>query len=622
MIPLFEAFPELKNRLPYVSLCELTARRRPRVTTPARGKHMKHAIRLTTIFLLLLTVALTSCGKTVSINDLSNRYIERWREFYPSRALAAGDVQAAFRFEDLAPEKIGKWLQFNREILSGLDGVGEFAALPLDDRIDARLLKRQILLELETWQQDKPHEQSASYYSELASQAVTHILARNQMNPSDTLKAVSNRLKGIVALCRTGLKNLKNGSPQQTEQSAEQLETTAEFYEKKLPEIAGIQQWLDEKNKENFKARAAEAARMIRQLASYIRKRVMPRMTLPDAMGKKNYNRKLKLYTDSSLTAGQMEQMALAEIEQVREIMAKSASKYWETTHPDTGKPAGPAGLMNHALEAMESHRAGNQQEFLEQFKALIQRAFAFVKEKEIATVTGKPTIYTALSPPHFAGAAVGGVYPSGPFQPEADTLFYLPTVPDSAPGNVKEGFYRSFNNHFNEMIITHEIVPGHYWHLKLAARHPRRVRALFGGDVFAEGWATLCEQITIEKGWGNNDPLTYLAHLRKRLENAVRAYTSVQVHCKGWNKAQLTAFAVERGLLAPQFAANLWDRVIFSPHQLTSYFLGYKTLDRLLKQEQKRPGKDFRLKNFCDTILNAGAMPMDLLPLVLRRRG
>lgn len=572
------------------------------------------------LILFMLTAIVINCGKTISISQLSDQYIEEWRMFYPSQALAAGDVRAAFRFEIMDKGAISKWLSVNREILSKLDEVGGFDTLPIEDRIDARLLKRQILQELETWERDKPHIQSANYYSGLISQAITHILARNQMPPQDTLEAVSNRLTNIRELCLSGIKNLNNGSPIRTRQSAAGLEKTADFYENKLPEIAIIQKWLEEKDTADFKRKASATADRIRQLAVHIRDKVLPTISLPDAMGQKNYNRKLKIYTDSSLTAAQLEKIADDEIETVRNLMAAAAGKYWQRSNPGQEKPTELKVLMNHALEAMESHRATGQQEFLDQFKTLIDKAEAFVKEREIATISGKRTIFTALSPAHFAGAAVGGVYPSGPFQPDADTLFYLPTVPDSAPEQVKEGFYRSFNNHFNEMIITHEIVPGHYWQLKLAAKHPRRVRSLYGGDVFAEGWATLCEQITLEEGWADNDLLTYLAHLRKRLENAVRAYTSVQVHCNGWNKEKLTQFAVERGLLAPQFAANLWDRVIFSPHQLTSYFLGYRDFNRVLKQEKKRLGKDFRLKDFCDTVLAAGALPMDLLELYLKK--
>ena len=112
------------------------------------------------------------------------------------------------------------------------------------------------------------------------------------------------------------------------------------------------------------------------------------------------------------------------------------------------------------------------------------------------------------------------------------------------------------------------------------------------------------------------------MAHLRKRLENTTRAYTSVQVHCRGWGKAQVHDFAVEEGLLAPQFATNLWDRVMASPLQLTSYFLGFKMFSEVLQAEKSRLGDDFSLQVFCDSVLYAGAVPIDKLPFIFRENG
>lgn len=315
----------------------------------------------------------------------------------------------------------------------------------------------------------------------------------------------------------------------------------------------------------------------------------------------------------------ELEQIAFQEIKDVQVLMEADARGYWKDRYPREHIPDDFKELIQRALQDMEANREEDQQGFLEVFVNLIDRAEDFIREQNIATLPRERTLMTALSPSHFAGAAVGGVYPAGPFNPQAQTLFYLPSVPDDAPGEAKEGFYRSFNNHFNTMIITHEIYPGHYMQLKLAAANPRLVRSLFADPLYAEGWATLCEVITLDAGWNGHDPLDRLAHLRKRLENATRAYTSVQVHCRGWGKAQVHDFAVEEGLLAPQFATNLWDRVMASPLQLTSYFLGFKMFSELLQAEKDRSGDEFSLQLFCDSVLNAGAVPIDKLPSLFR---
>ncbi len=102
------------------------------------------------------------------------------------------------------------------------------------------------------------------------------------------------------------------------------------------------------------------------------------------------------------------------------------------------------------------------------------------------------------------------------------------------------------------------------------------------------------------------------MAHLRKRLENANRAYTSVQVHCQDWTQEKVLDFSTTESLLAPQFAKSLWGRIMRSPMQLTSYFLGGQQFTKLLAAEEKRLGENFQLKRFMDTIMQAGPIPID----------
>jgi uncharacterized protein (DUF885 family) len=79
--------------------------------------------------------------------------------------------------------------------------------------------------------------------------------------------------------------------------------------------------------------------------------------------------------------------------------------------------------------------------------------------------------------------------------------------------------------------------------------------------------------------------------------------------------------FAVKEGLLAPQFAINLWNRVIDSPQQIVAYFLGFKKFSALLDAEKKRLGDKFRTLEFSDRVLNAGAVPIDELYAILENK-
>lgn len=571
-----------------------------------------------TMVLIIFFIFVNCKSKPVEIDKICTEYIKEWKEFYPSEAFAMGNKKSAFYFEDFSKKKVGKWLGFNKEILIRIQGLK--TDLSLDDRIDMRLLKRKVRLEIEKWEFEESHKNSPSLYAGIISHALTYILARKNLTLHEKYKSVSNRVSGIRTLCSSAIKMVTGGRPAQTAGSIKGLEASAHFYEENLLEI--VKEWIESEKLNRFKRECLETAASIRALISHIKKKVVPVISKADALGKETYTRKLKIYTDLDITPERLEKISIEEIHKVREMMARLSAEYFKETYPDQNVPGNFQGLLKRSIEDMEADREVNQKDFLQSFINLINQSEAFIREKKIATLPDKRTLFTDLSPAHFAGAAIGGVYSAGPFDPYADTLFYLPSVLDSTPEKVKEGFYRSFNNHFNTMIISHEISPGHYLQLKIAASNPHMVRSIFAGALYTEGWATLCERITLDAGWNEYNKLTRLAHLRKRLENAIRAYISVQFHCNGWNKEKVRDFAIKTGMLAPQFAFNLWNRVIDFPFQLTSYFLGFKAFFDVYETEKSRLGDAFCLKDFCDKILYTGAAPIDELTSIFKFPG
>jgi hypothetical protein len=577
-------------------------------------KKMRSEMKKYAIFLLLIGILFSCSPPPEQVAGIAQDYIEHWKSFYPSLSFSCGDLESALAFEDFNLEKIDSWIDYNQKVLDKLKNLPE--EMSLDEKADSDLLERQVLGELERWEKDRDFENSALFYSELISQALTHILARDDLFPDEKLKAIDNRLAGIKTICTQGQSLLKNGRPHNTEEAISVLESSARFYEESLPRI--VLKWSEELGQDLWVEKCRDTAASIRILVDHLRENIVPSMSLSDSMGQEDYARKLKIFTGTDITPGDLERIAYQEVQEVRRMMEETSAEYWRERYPEEEVPGGFTELVGRAIRDMEENRENNQQDFLECFIDLIDRAENFIREKNIATLPAKRTLSTALSPPHFAGAAVGGVYPAGPFNPDAQTLFYLPSVPDDAPDSVKENFYRSFNNHFNTMIITHEIYPGHYLQLKIAASNPHLVRSLFADGLYAEGWATLCEVLTLDAGWNGFDKLDRLAHLRKRLENATRAYASVLVHCQGWERKRIHDFAVKEGLLAPQFALNLWDRVTASPLQLVSYFLGFKMFSEVLEKEKERLGNDFVLCKFCDSVLGAGAVSIEYLPSLL----
>lgn len=535
-------------------------------------------------------------------------YIDAWLEFYPSNALSLGLTQYAGRYENLSLESIEKWLAINRATLAGIEeSRGQFDR---DVAIDARLIARQIATEIERWQKQAAHVNSPELYERLIARAVAPVLDHPRLTAGQKKDALNNRLNGLKALCRSALLNLRRGGSQRLLSS---LENAASWLEKELPSKAAP--LFQQSELQELERLAASVAAEIRSLSISLKR--LPLTQENAVLGPEAYAHKLSIYTDSDITPLTLEKMALDEIHETRRLIHQVAGDYWRETRPEKPIPDDFRELVDPVFADMESNHPATRRQSLETYRAFATEAERFVAQKKIATLPAA-RLSIVLAPPDSGPAQrIGWVDVPPPFDPDPLTTLYLPNIEDDAPTADKDDFYRSFNNHFNKMIIIHELYPGHFIQGRIAALNPRRARILFPYDPYIEGWATLCEKVALDAGWDNRNKLTYLAHLRKRLENANRAYTSVQTHCNGWTEEQVVEFSVETSLLAPQFAKSLWGRLLSSPLQMTSYFYGKEELTGLLDAERRRLGSRFSTLDFMDTLLRQGPIPTDEFPAI-----
>ena len=267
--------------------------------------------------------------------------------------------------------------------------------------------------------------------------------------------------------------------------------------------------------------------------------------------------------------------------------------------------------VIKLALSDMEKDVTANAEEYTAFWNGLSDSIADFLREKNICSVPINQTLSIQPAPESAGPAArIGWVSSAPPFAPNPWTTLYLPSVPDTLDAKEQAEFWASFNKPFNRMIAIHELFPGHYMQIKMARESPHKVRLLFPYGPYIEGWATFCEKIVLDAGWDADKPLSRLAHLRKRLENANRAYTSVMVHCHDWDESKVMEFSTQVSLLAPQFAKSLWGRLLRGPMQMTSYFYGGQEFRDLYDSERELQGEKFVLKDFMDTILRAGPIP------------
>jgi uncharacterized protein (DUF885 family) len=584
-------------------------------------------------WLALAALLLARGGPVLAATDASelaaqrliDRYIEAWADFYPSRAFAYGRLESAPFFEDYRAVRVSAWLALNRDAQAQSRAILETRGdLSPARRTDLRVLLAQTENELGNWREDEPLARQPQWYAEQMSQALTHLLVRDRLTEQARSDALLQRLLGVQRLCDQALAGLEGGNALRTRRAIGVLEGLRAFYAGNLREL--IASWPPPAGERGFDAVIDDTLERIEALEARLRNDILPEAGLDASIGVGNYEAKLARRTHGAFRSITLLNAVAVEMRSVRSLMMQEAARWRDSLEDGPRKAAlvdaDEAALLGAAIEAMESARQGNSADFLASFTELTFAAERFVEENEIASIPKPTTLHIDLSPAHFSGAAVGGVYPSGPFAPDAATLFYVPSISDSAPEAAKEGFYRSFNTHFNTMILAHEMFPGHYLQYKVAVSEAPALRSLFPNGSYVEGWGSFVEELMLDAGWAGNAPLTRLAHLRKRLENATRAYVSVQVNTAGWGEDEVSRFAREEGLLAPQFATNLWHRVVNSPLQITDYFTGSRQFRRMFDAYRRGGWGDTApdVRPWVDAVLRAGPLPMVLLEGELRR--
>ena len=554
--------------------------------------------------LFFLSVFLST---SIQSQDLGESYLREWRQFYPSKALKSGIRSFVFQYEQLSSDQLQQWVDYNQQILVELSK--EDVQI---DPINGRLLRVKAQSEIDKWHLLSTHTTSLRLYAQLILKAVPSIFDAEYLLAPEKSRLICSRLQAMEKLSLAAIANLRNVSKSNLDSGLSDLSKSLQYLKDGLKEELKSQGLAIACS--DFDTQLKKTIQSLDTLMKYgqttLQKTAKDGKTL---IGKEEFDRRLKLYTDSDLTSTTLAAMALQEIETTKGLMARVAKEYLLSTFPNKTLPKEDAAIIEKALADMEKDAPLNAEAYLEFWQQLAEDAINFIREKNIATLPKYQTLQIQTAPESAGAAArIGWVDAAPPFAPNPITTLYLPSIPDTLPKQEQIDFWASFNRPFNRMIAIHELLPGHYMQLKISRETPHPIRLVFPYGPYIEGWATFVERVLLDEGWQAGKHLTYLAHLRKRLENANRTYTSVQAHCNGWTPAQVRQFSIETSLLAPQFAKSLWGRIERSPMQLTSYYYGGAQFSELLQKEKQRLGSSFNLKLFMDTIMKAGPIPVD----------
>jgi len=568
-----------------------------------------------TALFLIMTLGLLACGapadrsETIAAGQIVEDYLDRYFETFPSLATAAGRHEFDDRLEDLDRETRQRWIGYNRQVA---DRAASALAAGVDpeDAFDLELLAREANRQRFEFAVARRPDRDPMFWTGIAGNATVFLLVRDDRPLDDRLRDATSRVSSLPRLLDQAREALAGTDPNQIAVehctiAARQAEASAVFYRDGFARAAKGADRADARRK--AAEAGAQAADALEEFVAFVRELEAVATGSP-RLGEL-YPEAFRIGT--GIDDPVEEVLARAEVALVakRAEAAEFGRSVWGSLFASGAAPGDDAEVLRRLFERVAEDRATTVEQFVGQYRDLVEGSIRMVRERQIMTLPEPLTLYIDRSPSFFVGQSVGGVYPAGPYEPEADTLLFLPTPPDAATAEERDAFFRDFNDHFNLMITPHEIIPGHYLQLKYAARHPRKVRALFGDGVYVEGWGTFAERLMLDLGWGG--PLDRLAHLKKQMENIARTIVDIRVHTREMSRDEVLHFVQEEALQDMQFASNMWTRSITSAPQLTTYYLGYEQVWGLYDDVVRARGDSFELQEFMDGMMELGPVPV-----------
>jgi uncharacterized protein (DUF885 family) len=200
----------------------------------------------------------------------------------------------------------------------------------------------------------------------------------------------------------------------------------------------------------------------------------------------------------------------------------------------------------------------------------------------------------------------------------EASAAQYTQGAPDgSRPGHVmvNTGNPESRKTISVESTAYHEGVPGHHLQISIAQEleglPPVRQQSFYA--AFVEGWALYSERLGKEIGF-YQDPYSDFGRLQDEMLRAIRLVVDTGLHAKKWTRQQVVDFFHAHSAIDEVEVQSETDRYISDPGQALAYMTGQLKILELRAKAQKELGDRFDIRAFHDAILDAGALPLDVL--------
>ncbi|MEH6519118.1 MAG: DUF885 domain-containing protein [Halioglobus sp.] len=197
-------------------------------------------------------------------------------------------------------------------------------------------------------------------------------------------------------------------------------------------------------------------------------------------------------------------------------------------------------------------------------------------------------------------------------------TAFYQgPPADGSRPGIYYANLYRMSDmpKYKMEGLAYHEGLPGHHLQRSIGAELEGvpEFQKYIGFTAYSEGWGLYTELLAKDMGF-YTDPYADFGRLSMELWRACRLVVDTGIHSMRWTREEAIDYLVENTPNAVSESTKSIERYIAQPGQATAYMIGKMKILELREKARAELGEDFDIRHFHDTVLKDGTVPLDML--------
>ncbi len=313
--------------------------------------------------------------------------------------------------------------------------------------------------------------------------------------------------------------------------------------------------------------------------------------------GEAFYNNALKRTTTTNLTADEIHQIGLDEVERIHEEMRGIM------------KEVGFDGTLQEFFVHMRNSddftypsTEEGRQRYLDEATAYIDNMRGRLDELFLNKPKAELTV-KAVEP--FREKSAGKAF------------YQQPSMDGSRPGIYYANLYdmSSMPTYQMEALAYHEGIPGHHMQIAMAQELEGipSFRKYGRYTAYTEGWGLYTEKLPKEIGL-YEDPYSDFGRLAMELWRAVRLVVDTGIHDKKWTREEGIDFYVNNTPNAKADAVKMVERHIVMPGQATAYKIGMNKILELREKAKSELGDAFDIREFHDVVLGSGPVPLNVL--------